>query len=485
MFDSLRTRLALSHTIPVLLFVALLGTTLLYQLERNYFLNNLAAELTAQGAIIASFMREEPQLWHNTGLAQFALEQLQTRLSAQIMLIDPYGDVIAASWFDDANLIGYTVDSPVVAAALQGNAGWSLNSTTLPPGQILDVAVPVMVAPGRVLGVVRLSHSLAEIQRRLAPLRGLLWITLGVGATLSLILGITLAQSLASPLQRLAQAVTRFQPNTPLEPVAESGPTEVRTLAAAFNQMGARLIELENSRRALLTGIIHELSRPLGAIKAAAQTIRNSPDHALALELAGGIDDQVDQMRLQIEDLVLFSELEYQGLRMVSSPLDLGELVETQCRQFLGQAVDRKIDLTCQVSTTLPLIQGDPKRLSQIVDNLIHNALKYTPAGGAVAVNAQINPADPQQVLVTVADNGPGIAPLEQERIFQMFYRSPSQQRRHQGMGIGLALARQLAEGHGGALTVASVEGAGSTFTLHLPIAPPAVGTSSHLSASV
>ena len=477
MFRSLRTRLALSHTIPVLLFVALLGTTLLYQLERNYFLDNLAAELAAQGAIIASFMREEPQLWSNPDLAQFAIEQLQTRMTAQIMLVDTDGYVVAASWFGNADAVGRQVRSDVVAAALAGKASWSINPNILLQGQVLDVAVPVTVAPGTVLGAVRLSHSLEEIQRRLAPLRTLLWITLGAGALISLILGLTLAQSVASPLQRLAQAVARFQPNSPFEPVAERGPTEVRTLAAAFNQLGARLVELESSRRALLTGIIHELSRPLGAIKAAAQTIRNSPDHDLAMELAAGIDDQVDQMRLQIEDLVLLSELEHQGLRMVTGPVDLGELVEHQCHLFRGNAADRNIALTCRADDDLPLIEGDAKRLAQIVDNLIHNALKYTPAGGTVHVQAVVDPAAPGWVQVTVTDSGPGIAPAEQERIFQMFYRSPSQQRRHQGMGIGLALARQLAEGHGGALTVSSEEDHGATFTLRLPVRPPASGS--------
>lgn len=477
MFHSLRTRLALSHTIPVLLFVALLGTTLLYQLERNYFLDNLAAELAAQGAIIASFMREEPQLWRSPEVAQFAIEQLQARMTAQIMLVDTSGRVIAASWFGNTDAVGRRVESQVVAAALAGKASWSINPNIPLQGQVLDVAVPVAVAPGRVLGAVRLSHSLEEIQRRLSPLRGLLWLTLGVGASLSLVLGLTLAQSVASPLRRLAQAVTRFQPNTPFEPVEEVGPTEIRTLAAAFNQMGARLVELESSRRALLTGIIHELSRPLGAIKAAAQTIRNSSDHDLAVELAMGIDDQVDQMRLQIEDLVLLSQLEHQGLRMVTGPVDLGELVEHQCRQFAGHAADRDITLTCHVHEELPLIEGDAKRLAQIVDNLIHNALKYTPAGGTVDVCAAANPADPHSLTVTVVDNGPGIALAEQERIFQLFYRSPSQQRRHQGMGIGLALARQLAEGHGGTLTVASDEGRGATFTLRLPVRPPVSGS--------
>src|SRR4051794_31408633 len=125
MFRSLRVRLALSHTIPVLLFVALLGTVLLYQLERTYFLDNLAAELAGQGSIIASFTREESQVWHNPDLAQFLIEQLQKRMTAQIMLIDANGRVIAASWFDKSVPVGEAVDSHVVDVALQGQSAWS------------------------------------------------------------------------------------------------------------------------------------------------------------------------------------------------------------------------------------------------------------------------------------------------------------------------------------------------------------------------
>jgi signal transduction histidine kinase len=132
----------------------------------------------------------------------------------------------------------------------------------------------------------------------------------------------------------------------------------------------------------------------------------------------------------------------------------------------------------------LPLIICDAKRVDLIVDNLIHNSLKYTPAGGTVQVACFPEPApppagetptgethnnEPASVLITVHDDGPGIAQEEQERIFQLFYRSPAQQRRHQGMGIGLALARQLAEAHGGTLTVQSEESMGATFTLRLP----------------
>ena len=476
MFRSLRLRLALSHTIPVLLFVALLGTLLLYQLERTYFLDSLAAELAGQGAIIASFTRDEPQIWADPALAQFAVKQLQSQISAQIMLIDARGRIIAASWFDTTPTVGQVVVSKVVNAALQGQSAWAVNNNVILQGQVLDVAVPVNLDSRRILGVVRLSHNLTEIQRRLAPLRSLVWLMLGLGAILSLLLGLALAQSVAAPLRRLAEVVGRFRPTVPLERVPEVGPTEIRTVAAAFNQMGARLVELESSRRALLTGIVHELSRPLGAIKAGAQTIRMNPDPDLAAELATGIDDQIEQLRLQVEDLALLSELEYQGLRMNFGPVDIGELVEQRCHQAAVNAKDRGTALNWAVSPTLPLITCDSKRIDLIVDNLIHNALKYTPAGGEVLVTCFVeqpesSAGEATHIAINVSDNGPGIALVEQERIFQLFYRSPAQQRRHQGMGIGLALARQLAEAHSGTLTVQSEEGKGATFTLRLPLA--------------
>lgn len=506
MLSSLRLRLALSHTIPVLLFVALLGTLLLYQLERTYFLESLAAELAGQGAIIASFIGDEPQIWRDPVLAQFAVEQLQAGINAQIMLLDSRGRIIAASWFDTPYQLGQSVNSAVVNAALQGQSTWSINNNVVLQGQVLDVAVPVTFNARRVLGVVRLSHNLSEIQRRLAPLRSLVWLMLGLGASLSLILGLALAQSVATPLRRLADVVGRFRPTAPLERVPEAGPSEIRTVAAAFNQMGQRLVELEESRRALLTGIVHELSRPLGAIKAAAQTIRKNPDPELAAELATGIDDQIEQLRLQVDDLALLNELEYQGLRMNFEPVDIDELVDQQCRQAALTANERGIQFTWNSNAALPLITGDAKRIALIVDNLIHNALKYTPSGGAVHVDTYVddgtfhpngeskrivaagerdkneylptdtvgeNREDGKYVAITVIDNGPGIPPAEQERIFQLFYRSPTQQRRHQGMGIGLALARQLAEAHHGTLTVESEESQGSAFTLRLPIAPP------------
>lgn len=480
MFQSLKTRLALSHALPVLLFVALLGMILLYQLERVYFLDNLAVELTAQGAIVSSFLRDDPFLWRDPERAQFVLDQLQERVSAQLMLVNASGQVIATAWFNNPLTIGAVVDSPVVEAALNGEANWAVGYDARLDDRVVDVAVPVSVLPGRIAGAVRLSHSLDEIQRRVAPLRALVLATLSAGAGLSMILGWVLAQSLAAPLQRLAVAVSGFTPTTPHQPVPETGPSEVRTLARAFNRLSARLVELERSRMLLLSGIVHELGRPLGSIKAAAQTIRNTRDPAVAVDLASGIDLQVNQLRLQVEDLALLGEMELHEPSLDFEPMDVAALIETQCRYFAATAADKEITLACQPAPDLPLIQADPKRVSQIMGNLLHNALKYTPSGGQVTVAATMLPAEDGRgpdVRIDVTDTGPGIAASEQDRIFELFYRSPAQRRIHQGVGIGLALARQLAQQHGGNLSVTSEQGRGSTFTLRLPVQPPALPT--------
>jgi signal transduction histidine kinase len=472
---SLKTRLALSHALPVLLFVALLGVILLDQLERYYFLDNLAVELAAQGAIIASFTREEPEVWRDPQLAQYVLERLQDRIGARTMLLNSSGQVIASTWDAASAPVGALLDNDIVAAALKGEPSWHVGFSPELDDQMLDVAVPVTGDRGQLLGAVRLSHSLQEIRRRVAPLRSLVWITLAAGAGLSLLLGLVLAQSLAAPLTRLAAAVTRFTPAAPPEPFPETGPSEVAALGRAFNRMGQRLYDLERSRLVLLTGIVHELGRPLGAIKAAAQTIRATPDRDLAVDLATGIDTQVNQLRLQVDDLVLLGEVELQGLRMVMESLDLDTLLQELCRQSATAAAEKQIRLTCQVDGALPPLQADPKRIHQILGNLLHNALKYTPAGGTVSVRAYgADARSVASVVVEVSDTGPGIDPAEHERIFDFFYRGVAQARIHEGMGIGLALARQLAVAHGGSLTVQSAGGAGATFVLTLPCVPPA-----------
>jgi two-component system sensor histidine kinase BaeS len=161
-----------------------------------------------------------------------------------------------------------------------------------------------------------------------------------------------------------------------------------------------------------------------------------------------------------------------QGLHLQLEPVDMASVIHAQCDLVATMAANKGLALDCHVDEALPVIQADARRLGQIVGNLLHNAVKYTPAGGKIRVSGAVEstPGGGEQICIEVADSGPGIAPAERERIFQFFYRNPSQRRIHQGMGLGLALARQLAEAHEGSLTVEGAPEGGALFVLCLPV---------------
>lgn len=471
MFRSLRHRLALSHTLPILVFVPLLGILLLYQLERRYFLDSLAKELAAQGALIATFTRDNPQIWRDPATAATILRTFQAQIPANIELLDRNATRLATNNTASQPQVDQTAIKPLVQEALQGRVVWSVDRNMSRTENVIDVAVSVVNQQGQVEGAIRLSQRLTDIQARIDAQRWIIFFTLLVGVAVAVTIGLLLARSIGAPLLQLTDAMARFMPGRPPTPVPEAGPDEVKALAVTINQMKARLYELERSRKLLLSGVVHELARPLGTMKAAAQTIYQSNDPALTQEFARGISDHIDRLRVHLDDLALLGELEFQGLRLERTPTDLAALVQDQCALIAPSITFCQLTLDESGINAVPVLQLDPRRIGQIIGNLLHNACKYTPMGGQITVTCgTVEVAGRQWVAVRIKDTGPGIDPAQQGRIFQFFYRSPEQRRIHQGMGIGLALARQLAQAHNGKLTVESALGCGATFTLWLPV---------------
>ena len=166
-----------------------------------------------------------------------------------------------------------------------------------------DVAVPVRNEDQEVVGALHLSQQLTDVTNRLAVLRWTVWGAVSAGLLVSVLLSFVLSRSLNKPLERLTAASRAVNFDAPPRRVEEEGPAEVRTLARTFNEMSERLYELEQGRRRLLSSVVHELGRPLGAIKAAAQVLgQNGKDSELVVELSSGIDDQVDQLRRLLDD---------------------------------------------------------------------------------------------------------------------------------------------------------------------------------------
>jgi two-component system sensor histidine kinase BaeS len=477
MFRKLQTRLAFGHILPVLVLIPVLSFVLLYLLETRYFLDSFAMELKGQGGLVAAFTGDERGVWSDPAVASATIKRFGTHIPAQISFFDKEGRLLTSGG-DSPGPAQTPSNDRIIQQALRGETQWHVQRRFLSHGGVIDVAIPAVDGQGHIVGVVWLEQGLERLDQRLVPLRWMVFITFLVAMIVALVSGFALARSLNAPLLRLTRAVSRLTPGTPPVAIAETGPDEIRFLASSFNQLSTRLYELEEGRRRLLASIVHELGRPLGAIKAAAQVLQRADptDPEFSREMAAGINSQVDQLGLLIDDMTLLGEREPRDLILHRTPINLPEIVQRQCRSYEYLLQQKQIRLECDLDERVPSIYADETRLAQILANLLHNAYKYTPTNGRICVTVCASQGDnsPGEVLLRVSDTGPGIPEIEQEKIFRLFYRSPNQGTIHQGMGIGLAISQKLAQAHGGILIVESQPGQGATFILRLPVTPAA-----------
>ena len=180
------------------------------------------------------------------------------------------------------------------------------------------------------------------------------------------------------------------------------------------------------------------------------------------------MDDQAGRMQVILEELAHLHDQVLGSLELHCEPLNLAEWLPSTLVPWRQAAQEKRLAWEESIPPELPLISADPGRLAQVVGNLASNAVRYTPPGGQVTISAG---AQDGLVWVRVNDDGPGISVEDQARIFIPFYRGDQGRRIKQGMGLGLSIANDLAKAHGGRIEVESAPGAGSQFTLWLPVA--------------
>lgn len=300
-----------------------------------------------------------------------------------------------------------------------------------------------------------------------APLvkAGLVALLIAVG------LSLLIAGSVARPLQRMSLAARRIASGDYRQRVEVAGPREVRALARSFNDMAERVATAQQAQRDFLANVSHDLRTPLTSIQGFSQAIAEgvASDPAAAQRAAQIIRDETARLHRMVESLLDLARLDADQVNMRRGPVAPGDLLRAVGAGFSGRARERQIDLRLIIPPDLPRISGDGDRLAQVFTNLLDNALKHTPPGGTVTLSAALSDGG---LAVTVRDTGEGIPPDEIGRIFERFYQVDKSRRRdHQsGLGLGLAIARQIVEAHGGTIRAASAAGQGTAFTVWLPL---------------
>jgi signal transduction histidine kinase len=330
---------------------------------------------------------------------------------------------------------------------------------------------------GGTLTVVAPSPSrgfLGRISATLGFLQSVWWQLLAAGivsAAIALIMARWLARGMTQPLRDMAQAARRMETGDYSTRVHTRSRDEVGQLAEAFNTMSGELEDVERLRRDLVANVSHELKTPITAIRAHLENLLDGveqPDPGtLQVMLA-----QSERLGRLVDQLLDLSRLESGDVPLDRAPVALAPLVTQVLSEIEVARTDRGVSVTSDIPDDLPPAMADRERVHQVLFNLVDNAVRYTPPGGAVTVSAhRVNGS----VEVEVHDTGVGIPSEHLPRLFDRFYRVDTSRSRagDAGTGIGLAIARSVVEAHGGNIHADSEPGMGSTFTFELPVAIP------------
>jgi two-component system sensor histidine kinase BaeS len=455
----------------LLVIIPLVGIALIYVLETKVILPKLAEELVGEAALVARLTRNQPDLWHDTAQAQAFVDELSQNLMKRIMLLDSEGQLLASNDPTDEKRLGQRLDSPGFTTALAGETSASTTYSRNLHAEVADVWFPVLDPDQQVIGVIRLSYRLGTVQDQLMRLRYLITGVLVVALVLGMAVGFLLALNLERPVNRATRAICNLASGQHLTPLVEEGPQDTRLLLRAFNSLVERLRNLETARRQLLANLVHELGRPLAAMQAGIRALRGgaTADPELSQALLDGMDQEVGRLSHLLDDLAQLHGQVLGTLELDREPIPLAEWLPRVLATWRAAAHSKGLAWEVRAPADLPILEADPDRLARALGNLLSNAVKYTPPGGTVTVEADVEDGE---VWIRVSDTGPGIDPEDRSRILTPFYRGHSTTRFPQGMGLGLTIANDLVIAHGGRLEVESTLGQGSRFIIRVPLAP-------------
>ena len=240
----------------------------------------------------------------------------------------------------------------------------------------------------------------------------------------------------------------------------------------------SELRRLQHIRTAFIDNLSHELRTPLSTVSLLAETLAREAEMndipPRMRDRIGKIEVETGHLVQMVNELLDLARIEGGGRLDMVDGVDVGRLAESSVERLRLFAERQGVTLAVTVEPGTPRIRVDEARLGQVILNLVHNAVKFSPDGGEVRVTVDHTP---DAVQVAVVDHGIGIAPADRDRVFERFYKADRARVRGGGTGLGLSIARHIVEGHGGRIRVESEEGRGSTFSFTIPLVPADAGS--------
>jgi len=337
------------------------------------------------------------------------------------------------------------------------------------PVSMRALAIPVIESK-RVAYIIRVLSPLTSLDSMLNNFRFIVFILLPIAVLLSGVAGSVMASVTFGPINRIIETIHKITAeNLRLRVAVPESKDEIQKLADTFNDMLARLEHAFTSQRQFIEDLTHELKTPLAVLKGELEVtlkrIRSAGEYESVLE---SNLEEIDRIIRIVENLLILARLEKDVAALDKEDLDAGDLVG-QCIEYVQILAEQKAMRVSFESAGGMSIRGDVGKLKQLFFNVLDNAIKFTPRGGGVGVRVA---QEGRWIRVTVRDTGPGIPEKDMPRIFDRFFRGRGSSSK-EGVGLGMPIAKAIAEAHGGRVEVASAIGQGTCFDIFLPARLP------------
>lgn len=489
---SLGARLTLSYLIVILISLGIVVPLAWLAVERQY-INTQRENLLAQAKLVAATLGSEVLPASSAGpytQTTNVLPGIHTRI------IDPLGAVVIdLTAFEPTletaalalpklaqNAAGQVtpeelVSRPEIAQSRLGEPTTAIRRVEVAGGRrVLYAAAPVLSADGSVLQIVYLATPLPDTQWSAFPIlvRVQFVIVILAAIFIASLAGLLFAWRISRPLEKLAGAAHAVAEGDLSQTVPEDkNITELTILGGVFNTMTTNLRRADQTKTAFISDVSHELRTPLTVIKGTIETLQDGAlnDRQGRELLLASMSRETERLIKLVNDLLVLTRFDAGALNLQIAKVDMVELTRSRCAHFEQTAGQRQVHLHTaddpKSSGENVSVMGDPDRLAQVLDNLLDNAMRYSPPGGEVTVTLT---READQVACRVIDRGPGIPAEHLPYIFERFYRADSARGRDDGgSGLGLAIVSSLVQAHGGHVTASSIEGQGTTMTFWLP----------------
>lgn len=461
---SLRTRLLLTYVLITGLVLAIVGVSLFLFLVNNPVFNQLGYSRLENAAgnldDVSKRVLSSPDIQKN----QEVVNRFETRFNIRILIVDRDGEILVdsrpESGFDeDVKFMDFTEGELLRRGEFRDSsqARWLWVGRSLGEDRTLVLATP----RPRTLSLFAEDILLPVVQAG------------AIGLIISILLAWLISRWVAAPLQRMSKAALAVASGDFRQSVALEGPREVQDVANSFNVMVQQVRTSQQVQRDFLANVSHELKTPLTSIQGFAQAMLDGAvaDDDSRNRAAQVIYDESDRLGRLVEDLLDLARLDAGQIEFVRQPVNVEALLKSVVDKLVLPAGEKNVELVDRVSD-LPTMVGDGDRLAQVFMNLVDNAIKHTPEGGKVVVRGDTASG---WISIHVDDSGAGIPSEDLSRIFERFYQVDKARSggKGRGVGLGLAISRQIVEAHGGRIVAQSSVGKGSRFTVQLPIIRP------------